>query len=115
MEGPHKWLDTIHSEDRPRIEAAVQRVRSRVSDHEVDEYRSVRPDGEVRWVRDSVMEPLDIWTRGTKAERGELVDDILESVGIDPQRAAAASHWFCSVRGISWILWNRMRNTRWWI
>lgn len=41
-----------------------------------------------RGVRDSVMEPLDIWNRGTKAERGELVDDILESVGIDPQRAA---------------------------
>ena len=41
-----------------------------------------------RGVRDSVMEPLDIWNRGTKAERGKLVDDILESVGIDPQRAA---------------------------
>jgi len=41
-----------------------------------------------RAVRDSVMEPLDIWKRGTKAEREQLVDDILESVGIDPQRAA---------------------------
>jgi peptide/nickel transport system ATP-binding protein len=41
-----------------------------------------------RAVRDSVMEPLDIWKRGTKEERGTLVDEILESVGIDPQRAA---------------------------
>lgn len=41
-----------------------------------------------RPVRDSVMDPLDIWERGTKAERGALVDEILESVGIDPQRAA---------------------------
>ncbi len=41
-----------------------------------------------RAVRDSVMEPLDIWGRGTKAEREQLVDEILESVGIDPQRAA---------------------------
>ena len=41
-----------------------------------------------RAVRDSVMEPLDIWNRGTKAERETLVDEILESVGIDPQRAA---------------------------
>ncbi len=41
-----------------------------------------------RAVRDSVLEPLDIWKRGTKAERGALVDEILESVGIDPERAA---------------------------
>lgn len=41
-----------------------------------------------RKVRDIVMEPLTIWNRGTKAERGELVDAVLEAVGIDPQRAA---------------------------
>ena len=41
-----------------------------------------------RKVRDSVKDPLDIWARGTKAERLELVDAILENVGIDPARAA---------------------------
>ena len=41
-----------------------------------------------RLVRDSVMEPLNVWKRGTPEERGALVDKILESVGIDPQRAA---------------------------
>ena len=41
-----------------------------------------------RRVRDSVKEPLDIWERGTAAERGQLVDAVLESVGIDPDRAA---------------------------
>jgi peptide/nickel transport system ATP-binding protein len=41
-----------------------------------------------RAVRDSVMDPLDIWKRGTPAERDKLVDELLESVGIDPQRAA---------------------------
>ncbi len=41
-----------------------------------------------RTVRDSVMDPLDIWSRGTKAERDTLVDEMLENVGIDPQRAA---------------------------
>jgi peptide/nickel transport system ATP-binding protein len=40
-----------------------------------------------RTVRDSVIEPLAIWKRGTKEERGKLVDDVLESVGIDPARA----------------------------
>jgi peptide/nickel transport system ATP-binding protein len=41
-----------------------------------------------RTVRDSVLDPLEIWKRGNKAEREKLVDDILESVGIDPARAA---------------------------
>ncbi|MGA9279035.1 ABC transporter ATP-binding protein [Ilumatobacter sp.] len=41
-----------------------------------------------RAVRDSVLEPLAIWNRGSKAEREKLVDEILESVGIDPERAA---------------------------
>jgi peptide/nickel transport system ATP-binding protein len=41
-----------------------------------------------RIVRDSVKEPLDIWNRGTPDERAHRVDQVLESVGIDPQRAA---------------------------
>jgi peptide/nickel transport system ATP-binding protein len=40
-----------------------------------------------RTVRASVMEPLTIWKRGTQADRDALVDDTLEAVGIDPQRA----------------------------
>jgi peptide/nickel transport system ATP-binding protein len=48
-----------------------------------------------RKVRDIVMEPLTIWKRGTAAERGELVDKVLEDVGIDPQRAAESqAHQF---------------------
>ncbi len=34
------------------------------------------------------MEPLDIWERGTEAERDIVVDAVLENVGIDPDRAA---------------------------
>ena len=41
-----------------------------------------------RKVRDIVLEPLNIWNRGTKAEQLAAVDKILEHVGIDPQRAA---------------------------
>jgi len=40
-----------------------------------------------RIVRDSVREPLDVWSRGSKAEREALVNRVLESVGIDPERA----------------------------
>ncbi len=37
-----------------------------------------------RKVRDIVMEPLNVWKIGTKAERLERVDKVLEDVGIDP-------------------------------
>jgi peptide/nickel transport system ATP-binding protein len=40
-----------------------------------------------RKVRDIVMEPLKIWDRGGGAERSDVVDRLLEEVGIDPQRA----------------------------
>jgi peptide/nickel transport system ATP-binding protein len=41
-----------------------------------------------RKVRDIVMEPLHIWKRGTKEDQAKVVDSVLETVGIDPQRAA---------------------------
>jgi len=48
-----------------------------------------------RKVRDIVMEPLNIWKRGTRAERSETVDRVLEDVGIDPVRAAESqAHQF---------------------
>jgi peptide/nickel transport system ATP-binding protein len=41
-----------------------------------------------RKVRDIVREPLDIWKRGSGPEQLAKVDELLETVGIDPQRAA---------------------------
>ena len=43
-----------------------------------------------RRVWDSVADPLRIWKRGTEAEIAETVDQVLESVGIDPQRARSS-------------------------
>lgn len=54
LPGPERWLSTVHPEDRPRLEAALARVRGRQPRHEEHEYRILRPDGAVRWVRDSV-------------------------------------------------------------
>lgn len=62
----------------------VREARTRVQMIFQDPVSSLNPR---RSVRDSVLEPLEIWDRGTKEERGKLVDEILESVGIDPARA----------------------------
>src|SRR5690606_1305723 len=41
-----------------------------------------------RKVYDSVKEPLEIWGRGKAADRERIVNDVLENVGIDPERAS---------------------------
>ena len=64
---------------------ALRRARTKVQMIFQDPISSLNPR---RTVRNSVLEPLDIWKRGTKEERAALVDDLLESVGIDPERAA---------------------------
>ena len=47
---PNSWLDFIHSEDRERVEKAAQEKQARGKYDE--EYRIIRPDGEIRWIRD---------------------------------------------------------------
>jgi peptide/nickel transport system ATP-binding protein len=71
-------LTTLKSEE-------LRAARTRVQMIFQDPVSALNPR---RTVRASVLEPLEIWERGSSAERSKLVDDTLEAVGIDPQRAA---------------------------
>ncbi|HXG11868.1 MAG TPA: PAS domain S-box protein [Gemmataceae bacterium] len=53
VSGVGSWRDVVHPEDRPRWEQAM--VRLREGQPIEQEYRVVRPDGTVRWVRDSIL------------------------------------------------------------
>lgn len=46
---PESWLTAVHPEDRERVREARQRQGA--GDYD-EEYRIVRPDGAVRWIRD---------------------------------------------------------------
>jgi PAS domain S-box-containing protein len=48
---PLGWLDAIHAEDRPRIEAVV--VDRPVTEPYEHAYRILRPDGALRWIHES--------------------------------------------------------------
>ncbi|HAJ64700.1 MAG TPA: hypothetical protein DCP31_40250, partial [Cyanobacteria bacterium UBA8543] len=48
-ETPLSWLDTIHPEDRDRIRSLLEKPIPEEFD---TEYRIVRPDGSIRWIRD---------------------------------------------------------------
>ncbi len=46
---PRLWYEAIHAEDRDRVREAFRRVTEQTIE---EEYRVVRPDGSVRWIRD---------------------------------------------------------------
>jgi len=47
---PRSFLDAVHTEDRQRVVATLERQMSGESTDE--EYRIIRPDGSIRWIRD---------------------------------------------------------------
>ncbi|MBI3803020.1 MAG: PAS domain S-box protein [Nitrospirae bacterium] len=48
-EEPQAWIDAIHPDDRERVIAALP--KQAVGDYDM-EYRILRPDGSMRWIRD---------------------------------------------------------------
>jgi peptide/nickel transport system ATP-binding protein len=62
----------------------MRKVRTKIQMIFQDPISSLNPR---RRVRDIVAEPLVIWGRGTRAERSAKVQEMLESVGIDPDSA----------------------------
>ena len=47
---PASWLQAIHEDDRPRVMRAARERQAKGTYDE--EYRIVRPDGSIRWIRD---------------------------------------------------------------
>ena len=48
---PEAWLEVVHPEDRDRVRAEADRLNSHPDYDEELEYRIVRRDGQLRWVR----------------------------------------------------------------
>ncbi len=71
-------LTKLHGEEMRQLRTNVQMIFQ-------DPISSLNPR---RKVRDIVMEPLNIWGIGTKAERLDKVNRVLEEVGLDPSVAA---------------------------
>ena len=88
MQLPRPTAGSVRFEGRELTELSgseVREARTKVQMIFQDPVSSLNPR---RTVRDSVLEPLAIWKRGSKSERERLVDELLETVGIDPARAA---------------------------
>jgi PAS domain S-box-containing protein len=72
LSNPQLWIDAVHPSDRERVRAARNAaIRGAVFD---TEYRILRPDGGLRWIRDVGFPVLD--AQGGLSRRGGLARDI---------------------------------------
>ena len=71
---PQSWLDAIHPEDRDRIRQAST-VRQVLGQY-AEQYRIIRPDGSIRWIRDRAFPIRD--ASGTVYRVAGIAQDITE-------------------------------------
>jgi PAS domain S-box-containing protein len=72
---PRSFLDSIHPEDRARISASLDRVSR--GDYD-EQFRVVRPDGEIRWVRTRAFPVYD--EQGRVYRVAGISEDVTEDV-----------------------------------
>ncbi len=75
QQSPQSWIDAIHSDDRDRVLAAFGKLTDEKLSCEID-FRVMRPNGEVRWVRGRGSPILDGTGRVTRIVG--IADDITE-------------------------------------
>ena len=49
---PLAWLDSVHPEDRDRVEQVFLKINEKKRESAQCEYRIIRPDGSIRWIAD---------------------------------------------------------------
>ena len=74
IRNPRLWLELVHPEDRRIAEASAEQLRT--TGHAEAEYRIVRPDGEIRWIRDRKSILSD--EKGQSRQMGGIANDITE-------------------------------------
>jgi PAS domain S-box-containing protein len=71
---PASWLDAVHPDDRARIRQAA--TTQQVLGQYAEQYRIVRPDGSIRWIRDRAFPIRD--ASGTVYRVAGIAQDITE-------------------------------------
>jgi PAS domain S-box-containing protein len=71
---PRSWLEAVHPDDRQRVfEAALAKQMTATYD---EEYRIIRPDGSMRWIRDRAFPIHD--SSGSVCRIAGIADDITQ-------------------------------------
>lgn len=100
VQGLERWSSTIHPGDIAQVEKAFARIINGQSHHEEEEYRIMRSDGIVRWVRDSVVAKCD--KHGILHLHG-IVSDITERK-LTEQKLKKYEILFSEINDLAYIL-----------
>jgi PAS domain S-box-containing protein len=109
LESRERWVALLHPLDRPWVDETFRRLISGATERVDVEYRIVRPDGTLRWVRDSA--------HGTRAEDGRIllygvVGDITErKLGAEALRESEARFRALTELSSDWY-WEQDENLR---
>lgn len=79
---PATWIGLVHPDDREQILKDFQLLASGQSEREEGEYRILRPDGEIRWVRDSAT----VTRSGQRLRIDGVVSDITDRKRAEQER-----------------------------
>lgn len=71
---PGAWLEAIHPDDRERVRASI--AKNQPSGRYDEEYRIIRPDGGVRWIRDRAFPVRD--ESGRRSRVVGIAEDVTE-------------------------------------
>jgi len=108
FENPYSFLEGIHPADRPRVEAAM---REQVEGNDSDlEYRVIRPDQSVRWVRGRSFPLKDRYGRVYRTIG--LAEDITEHKGLKESNRMAEAMLRLVSQGLPVVLWTTDRDLR---
>ena len=81
LAAPDRWLQAVHPDDRARVNEAA-RTRQRTGAYD-EEYRVVRPDGAIRWVRDRAFPVHD--EEGAVIRIAGVAEDVTERRHLEAQ------------------------------
>jgi len=97
-----RWSDTVHPDDRARARESLPRVLAGET-HYV-EYRIIRPDGAVRWIRDTGFPIPD--ANGRIRRIGGIAQDVTEQKAAENRLAASEArfrHMADSAPALIWM------------
>jgi len=100
-ENPRSWRDVVHPDDRDRVSESLE-AQKRGGEFR-QEYRIVRPDGAVRWIR---SRSFPVYSGGGELLRHVgIAEDISDGKEAEIRRRRAEERYRCLVSATAQVIW----------